>query len=351
MGTKVVQVSDDDISYYTLPGSSGEIRREAGQIGDTVFGQPYESNQPGLINWRVSASAFYKGFAGYVCDLKKPGTSTAFTSEAMTLVSGSTYQITDTTKRIWNRNGGSFVVFDNAIDHSSDVESIDYLFGRVTFKSTYTVLTPVTVTGFYYPTAVLGKAQGFTLTQTAAVINSSYFDAVQTNGGYQMSEYGLKTVSLDLDNFYALSSGFAALLAAQTELVIEINPDGAGKSVARGFFKAVSQSQSGDVGALEREPVSFTLSVPDPSGGLGVSNVEVPFKWVFTAGSPALGTGVQKAVQAWQGATKLHVKYSADGVTGDKGQTVVSEVSLSSGLDAMNEFSCTFQGDGVLTAY
>jgi len=342
---KAIQVSDDSgANWYTLPGGSGSKNAEAGQIPDTIFGQTFQSNESGLISWGMQGQAFYKGFAGYKCDIKKPGTSTAFTDEACTLVSGKRYRINDSTKSIWNRTVG-ITVEDNATPVSaSNIESINYLFGEVTFTSSYTPTGAITVTGEYYPTAVLGKAQGYTLTMTAADINTTTFDVAQSNGGYITRDPGLRTVALDVDNVYALASGFAALLSARTEWIIEINPDGNNKSRARGFFKLVTQNQDGDVGALEQESVSFVLNVPDPD-----SNAEYPFQWQH-ANDTTLSTAVKKVLEAWQNETKLDVRYLPDGVNGDSGTSVVTECSLSGSLDGMNEFSVSFMGDGALAA-
>lgn len=343
--TKTIQVSDDNGSnWYTLPGGSGSKSAEAGQINDTIFGQSFQSNEAGLITWGIEGQAYYKGFAGYKCDLKKMGSATAFTTEAMTLVSGKRYRINDATKSLWNRSV-AVTVFDNAVDHTADVQYINYLFGEVVFDASYTVTGPVTVTGSYFPTAVLGQAQSYTLTMTAAEIDVTTFATAQSNGGFKSYNPGLRTVSLDVEGVYALASGFAAALVNRDEWMIEINPDGNNKSRARGFFRLVTDNQDGDVGALEQESVSFALNVPDPN-----ANVEIPFQWQH-ANDTTLSTAVRKILDAWQNETKLEARYSADGTTGDTGDVMVSECSMSGNLDGMNEFAVTLRGDGAMTAY
>ena len=64
---KTVDLSDDNgVQWHSLPGGTGELTSEAASIDDTIFGQTYQSNQPGLIGWTVTANGLYKGFAGYV---------------------------------------------------------------------------------------------------------------------------------------------------------------------------------------------------------------------------------------------------------------------------------------------
>ena len=337
---KLVQISDDNGSnWYTLPGNSGELSNEAGELDDTIFGQNFKSGQSNLINWSVNANAMYKGFAGYVADIYQTGATTAMTAEAMSLVSGKTYRITAATKRVIDPDV-AVIVLDNAVNQTANVLSIDYLFGTVTFKPAYTVTGPVTITASYLPKSILAKYKSFTLTQTMEPIDETDIPAAQANSGHRIFDYGLKTVSLEVSGVYAAANGFRAALVARSRVMIEINPDGSDKSVARGFFKPTSQGQSGDVGALEEETVSYTLSVPT------ASLLEVPFKWVFT--STDLSTSVVKCINAWQAETVIDVRYLPDGVAGVSGDCVVSDISLSGGIEAMNEFTVTLQGTGAL---
>lgn len=343
---KRVRVSvDDGSTWLTLPGNSAEMQNEAGEIDDTIFGQDFESTQTGLIGWTISANGLYKGFAGYVAKILKPGVSTAFTDEAATQVgSTKTYFVTDRSKSVWNRTV-TIAVEDNAVAvDAADIESIDYLHGYVTFVSGYTVTGPITISGEYYPMASVGCANSFTLTQTANAIDNTCMDTAQANDGHRTFEYGLKTVSLDLQGIYKAVNGFRALLVARTELIIEINPDGNSKAIARGFFKPSTQGQSGDVGDLEQETITFNLSVPDDE------TIQYPFKWRFTSDA-TLNIAVQNCINAWQDSQLIDIAYLPDGSTGVEGNAVITDVSLSGGLEAMNEFTIDVQGSGALAAH
>lgn len=348
---KKFQISDDaGVSYFTYPGDVADLMNNATDIKDTVFGQEFESGQTGMISWTTSANGFYKGFAGYVAKVMKSGTPTTLTAEATTLVSGKTYQITAASKRILDRLT-AVTVLDNAVDHTADVESIDFLFGKVTFKSTYTVTGPVTITGKYLPTTQIAKAQGFTLNQTAAVLNTTDFITAQATAGVTAHDYGLKTVSLDLNGFYALSNGWLAALQARSEVVIEINPDGGGLSVARGIFKTLTQGQAGKVGELETETIKFVLAVPDPSSGLATNQLLLyPFKWQHASGS-TLSTALKKSITAWEDKVLPLFRYLWDGSQGYVGSGVISDISLTGGLDVMNTFAVKVQGSNALVAY
>lgn len=335
---KRVRVSDDaGVTKYTLPGNTAELTLEGGELDDTIFGQIYSSTQSGLIGWTINGNGLYKGFAGYQATILKTGTSTLMTTEAMSLVSGKTYQVTAAAKRIFDRFNATFNVFDNAVNKNAEVETIDYLYGRVTFKSSYTVTGPVTVTTNYLPLVVLGCANEFTLTQQAQANDNTCMDTAQGNNGYRTFEYGLKTVSLELTGIYKAADGFIDVLQDREELIIEVNPDGNDKTVARGFFKAVNVGQSGDVGDLEEATITFNLSVPD------IDTLPYPFHWLI-ANDSTLSTAVKKCIEAWEAGDLIYVEYLADGTNGIGGDAVITDLSLSGGLEAMNEFTMDFQG-------
>lgn len=341
---KRVRISvDGGTTYRTLPGSTAELSSEAGDINDTIFGQDFASTQTGLIGWTIQSNGLYKGFAGYVAKIYKSGTPTALNDEPMSLVSGKTYQVTDTAKRCFDRNTAITFEDNGSPVSANDIAEIDWLFGRVTFATGYTVTGPVTVTGNYLPLTQVARANAFTLTQTANPIDDTDFETAQGNQGHRTFIYGLKTVSLDLTGIYASSNAYRALLASRSELVIEINPDGNAKSRARGFFKPMSTGQSGEVGDQEAETVTFNLSVPDQE------NVPTPFKWLH-ASDTTLSQAIRDALNAWEDNQIIDVQYLPDGTNGVEGSAVITDLSLAGGLEVMNEYTVNLQGVGELTA-
>lgn len=330
--------------YYTLPGNSAELSNENGELADTIFGQEFSSSESGIGSWSVTSNALYKGFAGYIVALKKSGVSTAMTDEAMTLVSGKTYKINAASKIIWD-TAVAISFEDNAVAIAdADIESINYLAGTVTFTAGYTVTGPITLAaGNYLPTAEISGSKTFTLTMTSAAIDSTDIPTAKANGGFKTFDPGLNTASFELGGIYKTANGNIASLIAREPLVVEVNPDNAGKSVARGIFKYQSQNQSGEVGALEEENVTLNLNVPD------VEKLATPFTWLHTVDTK-LNQGIIILMNAWLNKTKVWVKYLPDGTTGHTGEAVVTDLSLSGGLEAMNEFSLTLQGSGAVAA-
>ena len=339
MSAKSVRVSRDGVTFATLPGSTAEISSDSATVDDSIFGTSFNSTQPTLITWNLSSNGYFKGFPGYRATLKRAGTPTAFTDEA-TVQKGDGYYIADRTKSILVVGG--VTVSDNGVAVAeADIDYIDYLQGGVVFVSGYTVTGPITVSGEYLPTSRICYAQTFSLTQSADTENITDLCEAQDNNGFGVFGYQQQNVELSLDGFYNDGSEFLADLLSRGEVIIEINPDGEGKSVARGYFRATSHSQSGDVGATETESATYALAVPE--------DVRYPFKW-YHSDDASIPAGIKMVLDAWESRESLIVEYRAEGSALVRtGEVLVSDASLESGVEDINEFSFDFQGTGELT--
>ena len=338
MASKNVSVSNDDVTYHTLPGSTADLSEEVGTADDSVFGTTFSSIQATLNTWSSSSNGYFKGFPGYRATLKRAGTPTSFSGEATT-EQGGVYYITDRTKSIWDRttvtvkDGGSPV-------NSADIDYIDYLQGGVVFVSSYSPSGDITVDGDYLPTSPICYAQTFTLTQSADTENVTDFCDAQDNGGYGVFSYNQQSVELSLDGFFNEASDFADDLASRETVIIEVNPDGNNESVARGYFMVTSRSQSGDVGSTETESVTYSLQVPE--------GIVKPFSW-YHASNTSLPKAVKTILDAWENREELYYRYATENATNRRaGKVLVSDCSLSSGVEDINDFSFDFQGTGEL---
>ena len=345
---KVLNISNDGgTTWVPLPGSGAEFGVDAEGIDDTILGQTFQSQEVGLITWSMNSDGIFKGFAGYLAEVKKAGTPVTVTGESMTQESGQIYAIDDATREIWDRSA-TITVLDGASDETAEVEWFDYLFGRIKFLDTYTVLGSITIDVDYIPVAAAGKANTYDLTMSAEQVDESDFISTQANGGYRTFRPGLRSVSLELGGIFDATEAFAADVAARAEVIIEIDPVGDGSSIARGFFKALAAGQSGDVGALEEESVTFELTVPDDSQNQTV------FNWRHTA--TTLSLSIQWLLTSWL--TELNTydaQYLPQGATGQspldgkEGNFMVADISLSGGLSNMNVFNAELIGTGVYT--
>lgn len=350
MAAKAIQVSFDDGSTWgTLPGSTGAHSQEATQIGDTIFGNIYQSQEAGLINWGFTGEAIWKGFAGYKAKLKEIGSGTTATGEAMSNDSGQIYSIDDATKEIWDRTS-TITVYDGTDDVTDQVEWYDYLFGRLKFDDGYTVLGSITIDVTYFPTNTLGRGNSYTLTMTANMIDESDFPETQANGGYRVFSAGLRTVELELGGIFDADVDAHTKLNSRDTIIIEIDPAGDGESIARGYFRMVTGSQSGDVGALEESTLNFSLNVPDDD------LLNTPFGWQHGTNT-TLSSTVRGMLGKWLDPDNniFKARYLPSGSTGqtpldgEMGDVLLADISLSGGLDDMNVFTVEMQGTGELT--
>lgn len=353
MGAKAIQISNDGGTIWnTLPGSEGNFNADGEAIEDTILGQIFASAETGLTMWGISSNAIWKGYPGYQAKLLSAGTPTTMTDEAMGLVSGLTYQVTDTARRIIDRSA-TVVIEDNSVAvAAADIESVDYLFGKVTFVAGYSVTGPITMTADYMTTAVVGCTQSYTLTMTADMIDETCFSDAQANNGRKIFRSGLKTVALELTGVYYPTGDYKTQLINRNEFIIEIDPTGTGNSLARGFFKLATEGHGGAVGALEEETLNFNLYVPDETVN---PYVEFPFAWQHT-GSTNLNQAVRDLLDSWeQGLNTYDVRYLPQGtptqtpLDGVSGDFVAADISLSGSLDSMNVFQAELQGTGAFT--
>lgn len=201
------------------------------------------------------------GIASYNTTVLKTGITTSMTSEAMSTNStlANTYKINTTSRRIWDRDI-SFTFFEatstggRVAIPSSELASVDYLFGKVTFTVSQT--TPITVSGSFLPTANVAGANSYTLSQTAEMLDDTDF----SNAGWRSRSAGLKDVTLTVSRWDSIDLDYFSLINNGALVVAEIRPGGSGSSVAaRGFFRVETEARSGDVSALEAAELTFML--------------------------------------------------------------------------------------------
>jgi len=208
------------------------------------------------------------GLAGYLATVKRSGTPTLFSSEAMN-TDGSTvanrFQIADGVKEIWDRTvvptlrqAGSSVSGGTTIS-STNIIKIDYLFGRVTFGTT---LAPdVRVAGTFMPVAKIIGAKEYTMAQVGDGLDNTEFDS--TSLGIRTRQVGLLDVNITIAKWEPVSIVLDSFndLNAQRSVVIEIQPGGVSSSgpIARGWFIPENASRSGDMASLEQGDLSFQL--------------------------------------------------------------------------------------------
>lgn len=147
-------------------------------------------------------------YAGYSAVVRMSGTSTAMTGEAATLVSGTTYQINNTAKRIWNPDA-TFIVYDGVTPVVPT--SFDDLFGTVTLPSA--PAGAVTITGAYLPVFEIAGAHSWSANMVQELLDSTPFKTTDT---YRRKTPALKAASGDIAVY---DSGLSTLTGADFSAV------------------------------------------------------------------------------------------------------------------------------------
>ena len=185
------------------------------------------------------------------------GTAASMTAEAMSLVSGATYQISNTAKRILDPSQ-AVAVFDGGVAISSTTYTIDYLFGKVVFDTAPT--GAVTITGYYLPRAEAAEVYGATVNIKADLADSTAFGAESrakekttkdANGSFDLRQSGQE----------AIVSGdtVRSIIEARRVVVLDIALGDSGKRF-RAFGLLGSAKQSSAPGDLIKTVVAFAAS-------------------------------------------------------------------------------------------
>ena len=340
MSAKSVRVSRNGTDWYELPGSSADLSQDSATVDDSIFGTNFSSIQSTLITWSISSNGLFKGRPGYKAQIKRAGTATGFTGEATT-EQGGIYYIVDRTKSLWDHTAGVTVLDGASEVDPSNIEFIDFLNGGVKFADGYTVGGSITVTGDYLGTSRICFANTFDVSMSADVENVTTLCDAGDNGGFAVHQYNQQSAELSMDGFYNDGSDFIDDLQSRDIVIIEIDPAGDGSVTHRGYFMATSHNQSGDVGATETESVTYSLYVPE--------GVPRPFS-TYVSGESALPNAVREIILAWQDRETLSIEYTPqDSTITRSGEVLVSDCSLSGGVEAINDYSFTFEGSGQLS--
>lgn len=159
--------------------------------------------------------------AGYTSRLSLSGAAVSSSGNACTSLGGGVYQVTSTSRRIWDpsvtitvRDGGTAVPAANW--------AFDFLFGKVTFSG-YTPSGAVTMDGSYLPTSVVAECKAHGISCKATLADDTSYDS----GGWTTKKVTLLGASGSFDfrsNPLALVSDASvhSMLLARTVKVLEL---------------------------------------------------------------------------------------------------------------------------------
>jgi hypothetical protein len=198
----------------------------------------------------------------YNTTIEITGTSTAMTGEAMTGSGAGPYQVTSA-KRVFDP-AVAFTFYDNGTAiNASDILTVDYLFGKVTFTSSKT--GPITVTGSYLPrlTFLEGRSVGISL--DADELDTSVFGS-----GWKNSTQGLMQLTVDVETLALLTADMdpgagsrklSSIFTGRTSVVLSVTPGGTG-SAYRAFVITPSEKEDAAVADLLKATATFKSTAP-----------------------------------------------------------------------------------------
>ncbi len=211
--------------------------------------------------------------AGHKTVIKRIGLATLFTDEVMDAFStvNNRYKINDATKDVFDRTTG--VTFKSSATgttiSSTDILDINFLFGRVTFKTTHAA--SVVGSGTFLPVSNIAGAHSYTLTQSNGLLDDTDFSST----GNRTRTPGLQDITLSVSRWDTLSTVANAQYfddhimnttgsEGTTRALIELIPGGTTAKTARGWFIVESHNRSGGVADLESGDVELSLDADNP---------------------------------------------------------------------------------------
>lgn len=162
--------------------------------------------------------------AGKIALVKVGGTPTAFTGEAVTvLTTNKKYQIANSAKRIWSPTATITVLAAaTPVDPVADPYVINRLTGVVEFTNT-TARGTVTITGTYLPMSTIAKSHSVSYEKGNEVLDDTTFDS----NGSEENIPGIHSITASLGRNWesTYSAVFKNAILNATLLVIQIFHD------------------------------------------------------------------------------------------------------------------------------
>lgn len=192
--------------------------------------------------------------AGYAAKLYRSGTSTSMTAEATTLVTGKTYRITNAAKRMLDPAVAVVVDDGGSPVSASDILSIDYLHGLVTFDPSYTVSGAVTFDASYLPLSQIADVYTASFSTSVMMLDDTVYEDAQIS-----RKPGLKDISGSFSCYDEGATALSSLLEAGTVLYLTWMQTGSGSTPhLRARVLLESEDVSAAVDGLIESTYNFT---------------------------------------------------------------------------------------------
>lgn len=165
------------------------------------------------------------GVAGRKALVKVTGDAVAFVDEATSTTDDTIYQITNASKRVWDRTV-TIVVEDGgvAVDPEVDPYVVDRLNGTITFETDDDTRV-ITVSGSYLPLSTAAGAKAFSFSLACSAIDDTDFESADTDDGFMSYLYGMYSISGSIGKRWRVDQYFVDALLAGIPVVIVLYAD------------------------------------------------------------------------------------------------------------------------------
>lgn len=197
--------------------------------------------------------------AGYKAQVNVSGDPVAFTEETTTANDSLTeFQITDASKRVWDRKGAVTVEQStnggtswNEVDPTALV--VNRLTGTVIFQTARDEGTSVRVSGSYLPMSKAAEAYEYEYT-----IEADNIDRMAFGSAYQQRSQGLLDISGSVERWYPSGSLFSDAVRNRQVMVVELYSDSSKTDPDVKAWSLISSNEaSAETSGLVEESVEF----------------------------------------------------------------------------------------------
>lgn len=188
---------------------------------------------------------------GYKSLIKEESSLIGFTDEATTTSDDTSYQITDTAKRIWGFN--SNIIVEDAGVPTVEKYTLSRLTGVVTFESANPARV-ITITGDYVVLTTTAEAKEWAIDFTADMLDVTVFQ-----DSSREFKPGLKSASASIGKFYTIDKYFMDMILNGTTKVIEFYADAAAPPI-RVYALVASDNISDPVEGIIEESIDLQIT-------------------------------------------------------------------------------------------
>lgn len=206
------------------------------------------------------------GQAGYKVAILIGGTAVPVTEELCTNTSGDIYQVTDATRRCFDRDAAVSVYIDDVLIDPS-LYHINYLYGVITVDASVDNGV-MDISYSYVPLTEVAGANTFSLDFSGDILDKTNFKDANSQAGFRSKTYGLNDVTSSLEKIDIADTSFLDAKIARGAVMIEYDFDRTDTFTARGWFIIETDGFSGDVGSLINESISLNLEANDSASAL-----------------------------------------------------------------------------------